>query len=249
MTQTTGPVASATSTSDPRTRVDSWLASFESALAARDVQRAAAMFAVDGYWRDLVSFTWNIKTVEGRDGVADMLHACLDATDPTGFRTTEEPVETDGVTEAWIEFETATGRGSGHLRLTDEGAWTLLTSLRELKGCEEPQGERRPKGVHHGSIKGRRSWAEERELDAAQLGYERQPYVVVIGGAGRHRPRRAPSPVGCAGAGPRTQRPRRRLLAEAVQESLPARPGLVRPPSLPPVPRQLAGLRTQGQDR
>ncbi|HEY9525131.1 MAG TPA: NAD(P)/FAD-dependent oxidoreductase [Thermopolyspora sp.] len=182
MTQTTGPVASATSTSDPRTRVDSWLASFESALAARDVQRAAAMFAVDGYWRDLVSFTWNIKTVEGRDGVADMLHACLDATDPTGFRTTEEPVETDGVTEAWIEFETATGRGSGHLRLTDEGAWTLLTSLRELKGCEEPQGERRPKGVHHGSIKGRRSWAEERELDAAQLGYERQPYVVVIGG-------------------------------------------------------------------
>ena len=31
------------------------------------------MFAVDSFWRDLVSFTWNIKTIEGRDAIADML--------------------------------------------------------------------------------------------------------------------------------------------------------------------------------
>jgi putative flavoprotein involved in K+ transport len=182
MTQTTEPMAPRDSTSGPQTRVDNWLTSFESALAARDVQRAAAMFAVDSYWRDLVSFTWNIKTVEGRAGVADMLNACLDNTDPSGFRTTEEPTEDGGVIEAWIEFETATGRGKGHLRLKDEGAWTLLTSLRELKGFEEPRGEARPKGVHHGAIERRKSWADERELEAVQLGYERQPYVVIIGG-------------------------------------------------------------------
>jgi putative flavoprotein involved in K+ transport len=179
MTQTIEPMDS---TSSPQTRVDNWLMSFESALAARDVQRAAAMFAVDSYWRDLVSFTWNIKTLEGRGGVADMLNACLDDIDPSGFRTTEKPTEADGVIEAWIEFETATGRGKGHLRLKDEGAWTLLTSLRELKGFEEPRGEARPKGVHHGAIERRKSWADERELEAAQLGYERQPYVVIIGG-------------------------------------------------------------------
>jgi putative flavoprotein involved in K+ transport len=182
MTQMAEPMAPTDSTSGPQTRVDDWLTSFESALAARDVQRVAAMFAIDSYWRDLVSFTWNIKTVEGRAGVADMLNACLDNTDPCGFRTTEEPTEAGGVIEAWIEFETATGRGKGHLRLTDEGAWTLLTSLRELKGFEEPQGEARPKGVQHGAIERRRSWADERALEAAQLGYERQPYVVIIGG-------------------------------------------------------------------
>jgi putative flavoprotein involved in K+ transport len=30
---------------------------FESALKARDADAAAALFAPDGYWRDLVAFT------------------------------------------------------------------------------------------------------------------------------------------------------------------------------------------------
>ncbi|MEU5850373.1 flavin-containing monooxygenase [Saccharopolyspora shandongensis] len=111
-----------------------------------------------------------------------MLESCLGNTAPSGFRTTEAPVESAGVVEAWIEFETAGGRGKGHLRLTDEGGWTLLTSLRELKGFEEPQRERRPKGAHHGTIRGRRSWAEERDREETELGREQQPYVVVIGG-------------------------------------------------------------------
>ncbi|MEV0698290.1 NAD(P)/FAD-dependent oxidoreductase [Saccharopolyspora sp. NPDC050389] len=179
MTQTIDPVARPGS---PQARVDAWLNRFESALAARDARQAAELFAVDSYWRDLVSFTWNLKTVEGREGIAHMLAACLGNTAPSGFRTAEAPVEAAGVIEAWIEFETANGRAKGHLRLTDEGAWTLLTSLRELKGFEEPQRERRPKGAHHGTIKGRRSWVEERDREKSELGREQQPYVVVIGG-------------------------------------------------------------------
>ena len=56
-----------------RQRVDDWLAAFESALRARDIPAAAALFATDCFWRDLVAFTWNITTVEGRDGITDML--------------------------------------------------------------------------------------------------------------------------------------------------------------------------------
>ena len=86
-----------TSTLDPQTtpdvtpqeRIDAWLADFESALAVRDIERVAGMFAVDSFWRDLVSFTWNIKTLEGRDQIADMLSARLAGTDPSGFRTRE----------------------------------------------------------------------------------------------------------------------------------------------------------------
>ncbi|OUS95519.1 NAD(P)/FAD-dependent oxidoreductase [Rhodococcus sp. NCIMB 12038] len=181
MTQTVQP-AEVQTTLTPQERVDLWLASFESALAARDVDRAAGMFAVDSFWRDLVAFTWNLKTVEGRDAVAAMLHARLDDTDPTNFRTTETPDEADGVTSAWIEFETATGRGKGHLRLKDDEAWTFLTTMQELKGHEERRGRNRVKGAVHGSGGDTQSWAEKREIEERELGYTRQPYVLVIGG-------------------------------------------------------------------
>ena len=68
--------------------MDAWLADFEAALRRRDIDRAAGMFATDSFWRDLVAFTWNIKTVEGRDG--RRRHARPHArhvTDPRGFRT------------------------------------------------------------------------------------------------------------------------------------------------------------------
>ena len=79
-----------TSTLTPQQRVEAWLADFEAALAVRDIDRATQKFATDSFWRDLVAFTWNIKTVEGRDGIADMLTSRLAQTDPSGFRTLEE---------------------------------------------------------------------------------------------------------------------------------------------------------------
>jgi putative flavoprotein involved in K+ transport len=166
----------------PAGQVDTWLASFEDALQARDVDRAAEMFAGVSFWRDLVSFTWNIATVEGPDGVRDLLRATLDTTDPSAFTTSEEPTEADGVTTAWIEFETAVGRGRGLLRLVDGKAFTLLTSLYELKGHEEPLSERRPMGAEHGAQKDRQTWLDRRRREAAELGHTRQPYVVVVGG-------------------------------------------------------------------
>ena len=57
----------------PAAAVDQWLASFDEALTAGDAAAAADLFLEDSYWRDLVAFTWNLKTVEGRDGVEDML--------------------------------------------------------------------------------------------------------------------------------------------------------------------------------
>jgi putative flavoprotein involved in K+ transport len=162
--------------------VDAWLAKFQEALSARDVDGAAALFGEQSFWRDLVAFTWNIRTVEGPEGVADMLRATLEGIDPTGFRVTEEPTEAGGITDAWLEFETAVGRGSGHLRLKHGKAWTFLTTLDELKGHEEPQSDRRPMGAEHGANPDRVTWLESREKEAAELGYTRQPEVVIVGG-------------------------------------------------------------------
>ncbi|WP_041841184.1 flavin-containing monooxygenase [Actinoplanes friuliensis] len=163
---------------ETRDRVEAWLAEFETALRDRDVERAAALFGVESFWRDLVAFSWNITTVEGRAGVADLLRARLDDADPGKFEVDGEPTEAGDVTEAWIRFETRVGRGAGHLRLKDDGAWTLLTSLRELKGFEEG----RPQGVEHELEPGRTSWLERRRTEEQTLGYAEQPYVVVIGG-------------------------------------------------------------------
>ncbi|HEX7841839.1 MAG TPA: NAD(P)/FAD-dependent oxidoreductase [Kofleriaceae bacterium] len=165
-------------------RVNGWLARFEAALAARDIDAAAALFAPESFWRDLVAFTWNLKTVEGPGGVADLLRATLAHTAPRGFHIdpAEPPSEANGITEAWIRFETAAGRGHGHVRLMGDLAWTLLTTIYELKGHEEPQRQHRPRGVVHGADPSRRTWAEERQREADELGITTQPYVVIVGG-------------------------------------------------------------------
>jgi putative flavoprotein involved in K+ transport len=178
MTQTLEPTGTVT----PQQRVDAWLADFEAAVAAHDVDRVVQKFATDSFWRDLVAFTWNIKTVEGRDGIADMLHARLADTDPSGFATREAPTEDGDITSAFIEFETAAGRGVGHLRLKGDQAWTLLTALQELTGHEERKGETRVLGAVHGNDPDPRSWAEKRAEEDAALGRPVQPYALVVGG-------------------------------------------------------------------
>jgi putative flavoprotein involved in K+ transport len=164
--------------------VTTWLADFQNALAAGDPAAAAALFAEDCYWRDLIAFTWNITTLEGRGAISEMLSETLARVRPSNWRITagEEPAGADGVIEAWIEFDTAVGRGRGHLRLLAGSCWTLLTTLYELTGHEEPCGASRPRGVDHGAYPGRSSWLENREQEAAALGATQQPYVLIIGG-------------------------------------------------------------------
>ena len=175
------PVATSASLS-PQERVDAWLTDFEHALATRDIERVVGKFAVDSFWRDLVAFTWNLKTLEGRDAIGQMLEDRLAGTDPSRFRTRETPTVDGDVTTAFIEFETAVGRGVGHLRLKGDQGWTLLTTLQELKGHEERKGASRVLGAVHGTDPDTRSWAEKRLDEDLNLGYSEQPYVVVVGG-------------------------------------------------------------------
>lgn len=109
-----------------------WLKKFESALGQSDINAAATLFADECYWRDLVAFTWNLRTSEGRDEIKAMLAATLSHAKPVNFSS-----QGGEAGEAWFSFETAVGRGIGHLRLRNGKAWTLLTTLQELKGHEE----------------------------------------------------------------------------------------------------------------
>ena len=162
--------------------VSRWLHSFAKALANRDIAGATLMFEPECFWRDLVSLTWTLKTFEGRDEVKAMLSATLTAAKPSAFLQLGPAAEANGAIEAWFGFETAVGRGTGHLRLRKGKCWTLLTTLQELKGFEEKAGRARERGVEQGVHADRLSWAERRRVEESQLGVERQPYVVIVGG-------------------------------------------------------------------
>ena len=160
------------------------LQTFGAALSRGDIAGAVSCFQDDCYWRDLVTFTWNLHTCEGKAQIADMLGAQLAMAEPAGWKIADGETATEdaGVTTAWIEFETAVARGIGLVRLVNGKIWTLLTTMAELKGHEEGKGFNRPVGAKHGADKHRPTWKEGRETEARELGYTEQPYVVIIGG-------------------------------------------------------------------
>jgi len=168
----------------PTATLEGVLGRLDDAFERGDAKAAAALFQADSFWRDLVAFTWNLKTMEGPDAIRAMLESQLAKIRPGSLRLdpNETPTASGDVTEGWIEFDTEAGRGYGHIRLKSGQIWTLLTTLAELKGFEEPKGHRRPMGAEHGHERNRKTWKEKREGEAAELGYGAQPYVLVIGG-------------------------------------------------------------------
>ncbi|MEM9047115.1 MAG: NAD(P)/FAD-dependent oxidoreductase [Pseudomonadota bacterium] len=159
-----------------------WLSAFDSALRRGDSAAAAALFAPGAYWRDLLSFTWNIKTMEGRVAIEDMLAATLAHTDPRGWQIAGA-VECDGADcSAWVAFETRHAHCSGRVTLSEGRAHILFTAMRDLRGFEEPLGPKRPQGLVHKALKGRETWLDQRLKAAARIGVAEQPHTLIIGG-------------------------------------------------------------------
>ena len=170
------------SETSPTTQVADWLAALDKTLKRGDAAAAAALFNDESYWRDMVSFTWNIATAEGNAKVREMIERAVLPAKPSSWQIEGEALEAGGVTEAWIRFETEVARGYGHLRLMGGKCWTLLTTMTELKGFEEAKGESRDRGVVHGADPKRKTWLERRAQEETELGISTQPYCVIIGG-------------------------------------------------------------------
>ena len=167
---------------DPTRTLSAWLTEFAAALARPDPDAVAALFARDCYWRDLLAFTWTLRTLEGRHAIRALV-ADRAAEVRAGAWQVDGPAKSaDGVIEGWLRFETATTRGVGYVRLKGGLCWTLLTAARELKGHEERQGATREMGVLPPDAADRRSWLERRADLAARLGREEQPYCLIVGG-------------------------------------------------------------------
>lgn len=167
----------------PATEAAAWLAMFSETLDRGDVAATLDLFAEDCYWRDLVAFTWNVKTMEGKAAISEMLKATLAATSPSAWQVTSVSGSGSEPVQAWFTFATATGKGSGIFTLESRKCRTILTTLQSLEGHEEAAGAARPMGVRHGADRNRTTWAERRALEeAAFAGGAEQPYCLIIGG-------------------------------------------------------------------
>ncbi len=171
--------------------VDRWLEQLERALAAPDEAALRALFHPDSYWRDVLALTWRIQTLGGCDRIVPELKKCARQARAASFardlqRTAPREMTRAGTKaiEAIFRFETAIGRGSGVLRLSPDGdglkAWTLFTSLDELKGFEERTGRARPTGVAYSREFRGPNWLDLRRSEAAYA--QSDPAVLIVGG-------------------------------------------------------------------
>jgi thioredoxin reductase len=181
-------------TDDISIAVENWLAQFEGALATPDDGLLKTLFHPESHWRDVLSLSWNLQTVTGADAILNELKRHTGRAAPNGLRIDPDCRAPRQVTragthsiEAIFRFETAVGRCNGVLRLTPDladgntmKAWTLLTTLEELKGFEEQQGNSRPSGEAYSRDFRGPNWFDLRK-EAAEYA-DRDPTVLVIGG-------------------------------------------------------------------
>ncbi|MCS5480175.1 NAD(P)/FAD-dependent oxidoreductase [Corynebacterium sp. YIM 101645] len=172
---------------DLKNTATEWLRALEQAGAASDAATAATavseLFEPEGYWRDLLAFTWNITTAEGADEIAEMIRETWPASSLGNIVLDGDPVdEGDGVTRVQFSCDSRDFHCTGIVRLRDGRAWTMLTSARELKEHPEPSGRRRPLGAEHGQHADKRNWADRKLDRQTALGVTEQPYVLIVGG-------------------------------------------------------------------
>ncbi len=169
-----------------------WLARFEAALQAQDAGAAAALFVDDGLWRDLLAFTWNIETANGRAAIEAKLRETLSRTKPSNFRILPSRSAPRWISragretlETLFDFDTAFGPGNGVVRLLRDAqdpsrllAWTMNTNLHELKGHEEAFKRRAEPDSTRDF--GAENWLDR--LTRQRSFADRDPAVLVVGG-------------------------------------------------------------------
>ncbi|KAL7629150.1 hypothetical protein AAE478_000669 [Parahypoxylon ruwenzoriense] len=166
--------------------------SFNELLSRRDHKAIAGLFIENGYWRDHLGMTWDLRTMKGRDKIISFLDGAHHLTNVSieneSKRNDPKKVTfrangtVDGI-QFFIRVYTKHGNGHGLVRLIHHSGqwkiWTLYTSMTSLDSHEEPLGPRRGRGVEHGFHADRRNWLERRQQE---FNFEVSgPDVLIIG--------------------------------------------------------------------
>lgn len=183
------------STTDERTQTDTdvvrrWLDDFERVLGDGDHEGAAALFLAESYWRDLLAFTWDVRTFEGPARVQQAFRLCAAPTRARHLRLEDAeprwaPVGHYGeALHAFFTFDTAAGpcRGLVRLKHDDDGAYrafTLVTALQGLHGHAEQVRRERPRYATPSPHRDAANWADHRRESAEYR--DTDPEVLIVG--------------------------------------------------------------------
>jgi cation diffusion facilitator CzcD-associated flavoprotein CzcO len=179
-------------TSPPNLRYvgETWLAALGGMLAERDISRVPALMHPDGYWRDLLTFGWEFKTLHGVDQIQAWLDNARAANTARNFCIDGEPFvgaigEHSETLQFFFTFETLIGRGRGFVRLVPDcgtataKAFTLLTTTQQLKDFPEAVGRNRAHEDMRATSCEMENWLDRRR--AAREFKKHDPDVVIIG--------------------------------------------------------------------
>ncbi|KAI1876888.1 uncharacterized protein JN550_000960 [Neoarthrinium moseri] len=169
--------------------------SLNQSLERNDNVSVAQLFCSEGYWRDHLCLTWDLRTIKGNNKIATFLddgHNLkkieIDRSEPNrGPRLCAfNPHETVKGIQFFVIATTKDGSGRGLMNLVEDAGqwkiWTCFTSLDELTGFEEPIGPNRAKGVQHGAIASRKNWLDRRR---DEVEFENSSPDVLVIGAGQ----------------------------------------------------------------
>ncbi len=182
-----------TTTRAPGEVFDEWLSHFGTALESGDATVVADHFLEDGYWRDLLAFTWDYRTFTGRAEIEKVFAERIEEVIPRNLRRSSGRMaprwvrrSARSLIEGYFDFDTTLGLGTGFVRLqADPGAasgtrvWIGLTTLQRLTGFEETMGSNRPTGVEYSYNFVGDNWLDERTK--AREHAEHGPEVLIVG--------------------------------------------------------------------
>ncbi|KAJ5633917.1 hypothetical protein N7528_001759 [Penicillium herquei] len=189
------PKTPASSVVDPQTIIQQWFNNLQAQILRPDSINLTGLFHSESWWRDMLALDWDMRTLHTASEIQDFLRKRQSQAQLSSFKLQDQgkwkpQVEQifDGL--SWVSsmffFETACGKGTGMVRLTqsDDGIWkayAIYTSLQELKGAEEPLGKRRAEGTTEsmpGGLAGG-TWIERRKRQKKFL--DSEPTVLVVG--------------------------------------------------------------------
>ncbi|EIW74464.1 FAD/NAD(P)-binding domain-containing protein [Coniophora puteana RWD-64-598 SS2] len=179
-----------------------WLAGLEHASIAGDVSLFIDLFTPEGWFRDLLCFSWDFRSISGRDKIAAFLADDVDGTRRLASAGLHDivldealmkgvpptfPLPPDasacGVQAAFrFSLRSPNACGRGWVKLVPFGsegggkASSVSFSLHDLAGHEEPT--ERPRGIPE-DPELMATWEENREKEEEAI--ERDPTVLIVG--------------------------------------------------------------------
>ena len=161
-----------------------WLTRFSDAVASKDVSVLLTTIRPDGWWRDLVALTWDIRTFHGAENMKQFLQDRLIQSQFSVNPTVSLAMASKPFPDlCWLvlqfQFETAGGAGvaTSYLVPTSTGEWqafVVCTELVTVKGTQTTFGPGRDARMLRGD-----EWMAERKKERAFE--DCNPDVLIIG--------------------------------------------------------------------